>query len=171
MGAARAPNAAPRAREARIVHGMEIREVMTRSVVTAPADAPAREVAELMRERGVGSVILVSGADGAVVGIVTDRDLTVGVLAEGRDPGEPASAHASAPVITVGPGDPVRAAADLMVEHGIRRVPVLDGDALIGIVTLDDLAARTGDSELAHQLTAQVARTALPDFYFHDRGG
>jgi CBS domain-containing protein len=81
------------------------------------------------------------------------------------------SEHASAPVIAVAPGDLVDRAGELMVEHGIRRLPVLDGDALIGIVTLDDLAARTGDSALAHQLTAQVARTALPDFYFHDRGG
>lgn len=150
---------------------MEIREVMTRSVVTAPADAPVREVAELMRERSVGSVVLVAAGGEAVVGLVTDRDLTVGVLADGRDPAEAVSEHASAPVIAVGPADGVQAAADLMVEHGIRRVPVLEGDALIGIVTLDDLAARTGDSELAHQLTAQVARTALPDFYFHDRGG
>lgn len=150
---------------------MEIREVMTRSVVTAPADAPVREVAELMRERSVGSVVLLAAGGDAVVGLVTDRDLAVGVLAEGRDPAEPASEHASAPVIAVAPGDPVDRAGELMVEHGIRRLPVLDEDALIGIVTLDDLAARTGDSELAHQLTAQVARTALPDFYFHDRGG
>lgn len=150
---------------------MEIREVMTRSVVTAPAAAPVREVAELMRERSVGSVVLLGAEGEAVVGLVTDRDLAVGVLAEGRDPAEPVSEHASAPVIAVAPADAVEAAAELMVEHGIRRVPVIEDDALIGIVTLDDLAARTGDSELAHQLTAQVARTALPDFYFHDRGG
>lgn len=154
-----------------MVRPMEIREVMTRSVVTAPAAAPVREVAELMRERGVGSVVLV-GEDGeTVVALVTDRDLTVGVLAEGRDPAEPVREHASAPVIAVTSTDDVTAAATLMVEHGIRRIPVLADGVLIGIVTLDDLAARTGDSDLAHQLTAQVARTALPEFYFHDRGG
>lgn len=154
-----------------MVRAMEIREVMTRSVVTAPADAPVREVAELMRERGVGSVVLVGDDGETVAGLVTDRDLTVGVLASGRDPAEAVSEHASAPVIVVAPADDVTAAAKLMVEHGIRRVPVLAQGMLIGIVTLDDLAARTGDSELAHQLTAQVARTALPEFYFHDRGG
>lgn len=154
-----------------MVRPMEIREVMTRSVVTAPATAPIRDVAELMRDRSVGSVVLLDGDGETVAGLVTDRDLAVGVLAEGRDPAEPASEHASAPVIGVAPGDDVQDAAELMVEHGIRRLPVLTGGALIGIVTLDDLAARTGDSELAHQLTAQVARTALPDFYFHDRGG
>lgn len=154
-----------------MVRGMEIREVMTRSVVTAPADSPVREVAELMRERSVGSVVLV-GADGETVeALVTDRDLTVSVLAEGRDPGETVRDHAAAPVIAVAPADDVSRAAQLMTEHGIRRLPVIQDDVLLGIVTLDDLAARTGDSELAHQLTAQVARTALPDFYFHDRGG
>lgn len=154
-----------------MVRLMEIREVMTRSVVTAPADAPIREVAELMRERSVGSVVLL-GTDGETVeALVTDRDLTVSVLAGGRDPGDAVRDHASAPVIAVAPADDVSRAAQLMTEHGIRRLPVLQDEVLLGIVTLDDLAARTGDSELAHQLTAQVARTALPDFYFHDRGG
>jgi signal-transduction protein with cAMP-binding, CBS, and nucleotidyltransferase domain len=150
---------------------MEIREVMTRSVVTAAASTAVRDVAELMRERSVGSVVLVADDGETVAALVTDRDLAVGVLAEGRDPAEPVSEVASAPVIAVGPADDVQDAARLMVEHGIRRLPVLARGALIGIVTLDDLAARTGDSELAHQLTAQVAKTALPDFYFHDRGG
>lgn len=154
-----------------MVRSVEIREVMTRSVVTAPAAAPVREVAELMRERGVGSVVLLEHDGETVAGLVTDRDLTVGVLADGRDPGDAVQEHASSPVIAVGAGDDVEVAAGLMVEHGIRRIPVLADGMLIGIVTLDDLAARTGDSDLAHQLTAQVARTALPDFYFHDRGG
>ena len=48
---------------------------------------------------------------------------------------------------------------------------MLDGDRLSGIVTLDDLAARTGDPELGHDLTAEITRAALPEFYFHDRGG
>ena len=60
---------------------MLVREVMTESVVTAPADATVRDVAELMRERNVGSVVLVS--DGEAVGFLTDRDLTVSVLATG----------------------------------------------------------------------------------------
>ncbi|MBJ7328976.1 MAG: CBS domain-containing protein [Solirubrobacteraceae bacterium] len=149
---------------------MEIREVMTRSVVTAAVDAPVREVAELMRERSVGSVVLTDAA-GAVAALVTDRDLTVSVLAAGRDPGEAVAEHASTPVIGVAPGDDVAVAARRMIEFGIRRLPVLDGEILVGIVALDDLAARTGDSELAHQLTAQVAKTTLPDFYFFDRGG
>ena len=62
-------------------------------------------------------------------------------------------------------------AAALMIEHRIRRLPVLDGDGLAGIVTIDDLAVRAGDLELAQRMTAEVARAALPEFFFHQRGG
>lgn len=149
---------------------MLIRDVMTESVVTAPPDCPVRAVAELMRERNVGSVVLV-GDDGVPVGFVTDRDLALSVLADGRDPGEPASGHGSAPVVTGEPGMHVEAAAELMVGHGVRRLPVLDDGRLIGIVTLDDLAVRTGDLVLAQRITAEITRASMPGFYFHDRGG
>jgi CBS domain-containing protein len=148
---------------------VRIRDVMTESVVTAAPEASVREVAETMRERNVGSVVLVEG--GRPVGFLTDRDLAVSVLADGRDVSDRACDHASAPVVTAEPDLDVSAAGELMVEHGIRRLPVLEGDELIGIVTLDDLAVRTGDAELAQNLTSAVTRAALPDFYFHHRGG
>jgi CBS domain-containing protein len=149
---------------------MLIREVMTESVVTAPPDAPVRLVAELMRERNVGSVVLVDDG-GAPVGFVTDRDLAVSVLADGRGGEEPAEGHASAPVVTGEPGMDLEAATELMARHAIRRLPVLDGGRLTGIVTLDDIAARTGDPELAQSLAGRITRAALPGFYFFDRGG
>ena len=65
----------------------------------------------------------------------------------------------------------VQEAAELMVTHGIRRLPIFDGDRLMGIVTLDDLVLRTGDPELTHRLTTDITRAALPEFYFFDRGG
>ncbi len=150
---------------------MEIREVMTASVVTADPATPVREVAALMRERNVGSVVLVR--DGEPVGIVTDRDLALGVLADGRSAEDHAIDHASRPVVTGAPGMDVAAACELLVEHRIRRLPIVDSDGsrLTGIVTLDDLAARTGDAELVARLASQVTRAALPDFYFHQRGG
>jgi CBS domain-containing protein len=149
---------------------MEIREVMTESVVTTNPDRSVREVAELMRERNVGSVVLVDDG-GRPVGFITDRDLAIGVLAEGHDGGDAASAYASSPVVTATPQLGLSDAAALMVQHGIRRLPVLDEGRLSGIVTLDDLATRAGDPELGHELLADITRAALPDFYFHDRGG
>lgn len=148
---------------------MEIREVMTASVVTADPATPVREVAALMRERNVGSVVLVR--DGEPVGIVTDRDLTVSVLADGRGGEDHAVDHASAPVVTGAPGMDVADACELLVSHGIRRLPIVEDGRLTGIVTLDDLAVRTGDLQLAQQMTAEVARAALPQFFFHQRGG
>ena len=149
---------------------MQIREVMTESVVTAPPDCPVAAVAELMRERNVGSVVLVDGG-GAPVGFITDRDLAINVVADGRDGSDPAEAHASSPVVTGEPGMDVRAAADLMVRHGVRRLPVLDGERMVGILTLDDLAVRTGDVDVVRAITSDITRAQMPNFYFFERGG
>ena len=149
---------------------MLIREVMTESVVTAPPERTVREIAELMRERNVGSVVLVDDS-GLPIGFITDRDLAVSVLADGHAADSPAAGHASSPVVTGEPGMDVTEATKLMVDHGVRRLPIVDGDRLTGIVTLDDLAVRIGDLEIAASITAQVTRAALPGFYFFDRGG
>jgi CBS domain-containing protein len=154
----------------RVRDAMEIREVMTGSVVTAPAGATVRHVAEMMREHNVGSVVL-TDPEGEPVGFITDRDLAVSVLADGHDGGAGAADHASTPLVTGAPRMDVEEATQLMVRHGIRRLPILDDGRLTGIVTLDDLAVRIGDLDLAASITAQVTRAALPNFYFHDRGG
>ena len=148
---------------------MLVRDVMTETVVTAAPDDSVRAIATLMRERNVGSVVLVAGE--RPVGFITDRDLAVSVLADGHDGDTPAAGHASSPVVTGAPGMDVTEATKLMVDNGVRRLPIVDGDKLTGIVTLDDLAVRTGDAELAMNLATAVTRAALPDFYFHQRGG
>jgi len=154
----------------RVGRAMEIREVMTESVVTAAAGAPVRKVAEIMRERNVGSVVLVDD-DGQAVAFITDRDLAVSVLADGHGGDAAAVDHASSPVVTGSPGMDVKEATGLMAAHGIRRLPIVDDGRLTGIVTLDDLAVRIGDAGVAADITAQVTRAALPTFYFHERGG
>jgi CBS domain-containing protein len=148
---------------------MLIREVMTEEVVTAAPERTVREIAELMRERNVGSVVLIDSE--RPVGFVTDRDLALSVIADGRDFGDHVADHASSPVITAQPSMEVEEAAELMVRHGVRRLVVVDGDRLTGIVTLDDLSSRTGDAELAAQLSTRVTRAVMPDFFFHERGG
>lgn len=142
---------------------------MTPEVVTAGGDASILQVAELMRAREVGSVVLVE--DGRAVGFLTDRDLAVGVLAIGGAPAGRAGDIASAPVVCGSPGMGVEEAGELMAAHGIRRLPVEEDGRLAGIVTLDDLAVRTGDPALAQRLTSEVTRAALPGFFFHQRGG
>jgi CBS domain-containing protein len=141
-----------------------IAEVMTELVVTAEPDRTVREVAAIMRDRNVGSVVLLR--DGGPVGIVTDRDLALSVLADGRDPSGAVADHASSPVIHAAPDMEVDEAASLMVRHGIRRLVVLDGQRLAGIVTLDDLVSHTRDGGVA----SRVTRAVMPDFFFHERG-
>ena len=148
---------------------MLIREVMTDEVVTAAPERTVREIAELMRERNVGSVVIVQ--DDRPIGFVTDRDLALSVIADGRDFGDHVADHASSPVVTAQPAMGVEEAAELMVRHGVRRLVVVDAERLTGIVTLDDLSSRTGDAELASQLSARVTRAVMPDFFFHERGG
>ena len=147
---------------------MLIREVMTESVVTAAPDCSVREVAELMRERNVGSVVLVENH--APVGFVTDRDLALSVIADARDFADRACDHASTPVITAGPETALDAAAELMERHGVRRLVIVDDGRLRGILTLDDIVSRTGEAELAAAISRRVTRAVMPDFFFFERG-
>jgi CBS domain-containing protein len=149
---------------------MELREIMTPTVVTAPCDAPIQSVAMEMRERNVGSVVLVDGSERPVA-IVTDRDLAVTALADRAAHDAPVERFATAPVVTGDADMDLEEAAALMVSHKIRRLPVMEGGRLAGIVTLDDIAVRTGNLEVAQQMTAEVARAVFPEFYFHLRGG
>jgi CBS domain-containing protein len=147
---------------------MQLREVMTAGVVTAGEGEEVLKVARLMRDRGVGSVVICD-PDGGPVAMITDRDLAIRVVADDRTLGERVGAHASRPLITGEPDMDLEEAAALMVTHKVRRLPVLDGDVLVGIVSLDDIAVRTGNLEVAQRMTADVIQGALPDFYFHER--
>ena len=149
---------------------MRIAEVMTEEVVSAPREATLRTVAELMRDRHVGSVVIVDGERPCAV--ITDRDVAIALGANGAKRSDEVEKHASRPLVTGDSGMDLEEAAAKMVQHRVRRLPVVDGDgALTGIVTLDDIAVKAGDLRLAQQMTADVARAALPEFFFHERGG
>ena len=148
---------------------MQISEVMTESVVTADCSATLPEVGELMRDRNVGSVVICD--DGFPTALITDRDVAITVAADGVDTREQVREYATRPLVTCESEMDIEEAAALMVQHRVRRLPVMDGDQLAGIVTLDDLAVRSGDLELAQRMTAEVAKAALPQFFFHQRGG
>ena len=143
---------------------------MTSGVVTAGAEASALEVARLMRDhRRVGSVVVVDSA-GKPVAMMTDRDLALRVFAEGVEPATPALQHASRPLVCGDPEMELDEAAALMVQHRVRRLPVVRGEELVGIVSLDDIAVRSGNLEVAQKMTQDVIEGALPQFYFHERG-
>ena len=148
---------------------MQLREIMTPGVITAGQDSDLGSVAALMRDNNVGSVV-VCDPDGRPAAMVTDRDLTIRGIAEGRPLSEPIAEHASRPLVTGEPEMALEEAAALMVQHRIRRLPVVEDDALVGIVTLDDIAVRTGNLEVAQRMTQEVIEGARPEFFFHERG-
>lgn len=148
---------------------MQLREIMTPGVVTAGADADLLSIAQLMRDHSVGSVVICD-SEGEPAAMVTDRDLAVRALAEERSPAESVGEHASRPLVTGEPEMDLEEAAALMVQHRVRRLPVVEGSTLVGIVTLDDIAVRTGNLEVAQRMTQEVIEGALPGFFFHERG-
>ncbi|MGX1881738.1 CBS domain-containing protein [Streptomyces sp. NPDC055287] len=128
--------------------GQQVREVMTSAPVTVGVLTAVSEVAHRMREENIGAVLVADG-DG-LRGLVTDRDLVVRVLAEGKDPGETTVRDVCSPdLVTVTPDDQVDRAIELMREHSLRRLPVVEGTIAVGIVSLGDLAIeRDADSAL-----------------------
>ena len=136
-----------------------IRDVMTPDPVTVPETASVVEAARLMRDRDVGSIV-VTTVDGRARGLVTDRDVTVRVVAEGRDPATTTVGDtASRELTSVSPDTPVEEAVRQLRGKAIRRLPVMEGDRVVGIVSIGDIAmARDPRSALAEISTAQPNR-------------
>ncbi len=117
-----------------------IEELMTTDVVSLAKDASLRQAAETMREdRAIGDV-LVMEEDGSLCGIVTDRDIVVRGIAEGLQSDANLDDVCEHEVHTIGPRDAIAQAIDLMEDHAIRRLPVIDDGQLVGVVSLGDLA-------------------------------
>lgn len=118
---------------------MHLGEVATQPVATIPADARPWEAAERMRLEAVGSLVVVD-ADGRAVGMLTDRDLALRVVAMGTVREEARVADLmSAPLLALDPGQDLEAAARLMRARGVRRIPLLEEGRPVGLVSLDDL--------------------------------
>jgi CBS domain-containing protein len=114
-------------------------------VVHARGEAPVRELAEAMREHTVGCVV-VTGEGDEPLGIVTDRDLAIRVVAHGLDPETTvASAVMSSPAITAQATDPIEQVVATMRTRGVRRIPILSEGRVSGIVSFDDLLVAFGD--------------------------
>jgi CBS domain-containing protein len=126
-----------------------IGELMSRDPITCAPDAEIRSAATLMRDHDTGDVVVVGDND-EVLGVVTDRDITVRAVADGRGPDTPLSDVMSDQVVTAAPEDRVEKVVDLMREHAVRRIPVVEGGRLAGVVSIGDLAIeRDSDSALA----------------------
>jgi CBS domain-containing protein len=126
-----------------------IADLMTRDPISCPPDEKIRAAAALMRDRDTGDIVVTEGDQ--VRGIVTDRDIAVRAVADGKGPDTPLSDVLSGDPITIGPDDRVEQAVDIMRQHAVRRIPVVDDGRLVGVISIGDLAIeRDSDSALAH---------------------
>jgi CBS domain-containing protein len=137
---------------------MKIRDVMTRSVELVNPDTSLQEAAHKMRETDTG--FLPVGENDRLVGTLTDRDITIRAVAEGRDPKSAKVRDAmSDELVYVFEDAETAEAADLMAQRQIRRLPVLNQDKrLVGVVSLGDLATRTPDDDVVGQTVQDVSK-------------
>jgi CBS domain-containing protein len=135
-----------------------VRDVMTRGVETVAPEATIAEVARKMRDLDVGSLPVCDGS--RLVGIVTDRDLSVRATAAEKDPNTTHVREVMSPQLTwIFEDEPADAAARVMRERQIRRLPVLDrSDRLVGVVALADLATDLGDDKLKGATLEEISQ-------------
>lgn len=115
----------------------KVEDVMTRTVVTLSSSATAVEAAQLMRKKRIGCLVVVKGE--RPVGIITERDLTYRVIAEGGSVEVQIDKVMTKEIKTIEKQATVKDAAKFMAAHMIRRLPVVENKKLVGIVTMDDI--------------------------------
>lgn len=140
-----------------------LREVMTEGAETIAPDATIKDAAVKMEVLNIGPLVVCEGD--RILGIVTDRDITVRAVASGRDPNTtPVREVMTADVAWAFADTPIQEAAELMKEREIRRLPVLDHDRrLVGIVSLGDVAVHGTESAVAADVLEKVSQPGEPD--------
>lgn len=130
---------------------MKVRDIMTRDPSTLSPAATCGEAATIMKQEDCGSVPVLEG--GRLVGIVTDRDIVVRVVAAGKDPKTTAVSEAmSADPISVGPDTSVDDAQAVMADRQVRRLPVVEDGRLVGLVVIGQVARRDDAEDVGETL-------------------
>src|SRR5512139_2591673 len=135
-------------------------DVMTRNPVSARPDDPVASVAKLMKENDIGPVPIVDNNNSKrLVGIVTDRDLALKVVAAGRDPQTtPVQEVMTTNVVTCRDSDDIETALDAMSTQQLRRIPVVDdGNMLLGIIAQADIATRMNRPEKTGEVVKEIS--------------
>jgi CBS domain-containing protein len=123
---------------------MNIRDIMTTGLTTATPDTSLEEIATMMKNENVGTIPIVE--DDELCGLITDRDIVVRCVAEGRNPADiRAEDILSEDLHVIEVDEDADAAAELMARHQVRRLPVVENGRLVGIVSIGDFAVKEGD--------------------------
>ncbi len=135
---------------------MQVQDAIRKQPVTIEADETISTAARMMDEHAVGALLVTDGGD--LTGIVTDRDLVVRGLARHVDPSARVDSMMSTNLLTLDASSDLKDALHILRSHAIRRLPVLDGGAVVGIVTVDDLLIDIASElvQLARPVTGQV---------------
>ena len=124
-----------------------VKDIMTKAVVSIDVSTTITDAAKMMEDIEIGAIVVTE--NNTPVGIVTDRDFAIKVVAHAYHPTTPVRMIMSDPLYSISPDEPVRMIADFMYTRGIRKLPVIDQDKVIGIVTATDLVRQfamcTGD--------------------------
>ena len=129
-----------------------VNEVMTHDPVTCEATASLEDVARAMRDNDIGAIVVTD--DEKLAGLVTDRDIVVRAVAEGREPGTPVRDAVSPNVVSVTPDEPVERAIEIMREHAVRRIPVVRDGRPVGVVAIGDLAIERDELSVLADISA-----------------
>lgn len=133
-----------------------IQDAMTSNPTTIDASATVQEAARTMKSENVGSLPIVE--DDRLIGVVTDRDLAIRVLADGKGADTTVGEIASKDIVTVDPEQTLEEAARLMAEHQIRRLPVCEEDGkLVGILAQADVA-QSGHDALTGETVQKISQ-------------
>jgi len=134
---------------------MTIADVMTKSVICVDTSITINDAAKMMEDVKVGAIIVME--NNTPVGIVTDRDFAVKVVAHAYNITTPVKQIMSSPLFSINSDESVRTAADLMHDRGIRKLPVIDGENIVGIITATDIV----------NLLAVSLEDDMTDMYFN----
>ncbi|MCW3014067.1 MAG: histidine kinase [Solirubrobacterales bacterium] len=132
------------------------RDVMTPNADCIGENETTTDAARRMKDEDVGA-LPICGEDDRLKGMITDRDIAVKVVAQGRDPSSTRVGElAQGEVVTIGADDDVETAIQTMIDHGVRRLPVIDGHRMVGVVAQADLA-RALPPDRAGELVAAIS--------------
>lgn len=146
--------------------GITVKDIMNNSIISVDATITANEAAKMMEDTKVGAVIVME--NNTPIGIVTDRDFAIKIVAHAYQITTPVKQIMSSPLIATSPDETVLMAADLMYSRDIRKLPVIDNDKVIGIVTASDLvkqlAISTEDDiqKMYHETVIKVYKQYSP---------
>jgi CBS domain-containing protein len=130
------------------------RDIMTPDAECARADETLVDAARKMRDLDVGA-LPICGPDDRLAGMITDRDIAIQAVAEGKDPrNTKVSELADGKTVTIGADDSVEEALSTMRKHGVRRLPVIDGQRLVGMVSQADVAKNLPDDKVGDLVDA-----------------